>query len=124
MYHEGMNTRIKITNYESTPEVHSYLETRIADVAKLVHGGAPLYEVELSKVTGEQHGEIYCAEINLSHDGQVYRAVHVAENMNAAIDQVKDELMRQLRKEKTKHESAFRKGARMVKEWLRFGSEE
>jgi len=43
--------------------------------------------------------------------------------VNAAIDEVKDEIMRQLRREKTKTTSVVRRAGARLKEWLRFGGE-
>lgn len=116
-----MTIRIKTTGYELSENTRVYLEERLAAVAKLVHTGEPIWEVELSREGSGVHGDLWRAEVNLSHDGEVYRAVNTAETMHAAIDAVKDDLMHQLRKEKNKYESSLRKGARMVKEWLRFG---
>ncbi|MBP9669663.1 MAG: ribosome-associated translation inhibitor RaiA [Candidatus Pacebacteria bacterium] len=116
-----MSIRIKTTGYELPEATRTYLEERLAAVEKLVPGGEPLWEVELSREGSGSHGALWRAEVNLSHDGDVYRAENTAETMHAAIDAVKDDLMHQLRKEKTKYESSFRKGARTVKDWLRFG---
>ena len=59
--------------------------------------------------------------MNLQLAGDLYRAEAEAESMNAAIDEVKDELTRQLRKGKEKRTDLFRRSAAQVKEWLRFG---
>lgn len=118
-----MHIRIKTTGYELSDNTRAYLEERLAAVEKLVHGGEPIWEVELSREGSGAHGELWRAEVNLAHDGEVYRAANAAETMHAAIDAIKDDLMHQLRKEKTKYENSFKKGARMVKEWLRFGEQ-
>ncbi len=99
-----MDIRIKATDYELTEETRNYLETRLATLEKLL-GGAPnvRFEVELGRAAGRaRHGKnLWFAEIQIIVPGQEpVRATNNAEGINAAIDDAKEEVERQLRKNK------------------------
>ena len=124
----GMDVRIKATDYELTPEVSAYLDERIAAIEKLLASDAALArcEVEMGRAAGGQrHGDyLYFAEINLTYPGgETVHATNNAENVNTAIDDVKAEIIRQLRKQKTSHMQILRKGGAMLKSMMRFGRE-
>ena len=51
-------------------------------------------------------GEVFMAEANLKIGKEFFRATATHEDLHAAINEIKDELERQLRKYKTKHESS------------------
>lgn len=116
-----MNRNIKTTQYELTPEIATYLDERLAAIERLIQGKHSVCDVELEKVVEQVHGNIWRAEMNLEVEGHLYRGEATGESMNAAIDALKDEMMRHLRKEKTKEMSMIKRGGAMVKEWLRFG---
>ncbi len=116
-----MQTTIKTTHYEMTPEIQVYLDERVDAIARLVQGKQATGDIELSKTLEQVHGAVWRAEMNVLVEGVPYRAEAVAESMQAAIDMLKDEMLEQLKKGKDKHVSLLRKGGAKVKEWLRFG---
>ncbi|MDP3646182.1 MAG: HPF/RaiA family ribosome-associated protein [bacterium] len=123
-----MNTRIKATDYQITPEVSDYLNVRLLTLEKLLGGDADLArcEVELGRDAGNQrHGEhVWFAEITITApNGMHARATNRAASINAAIDDVKEEVERQLRREKQVHIRILRKGGAALKRLLRFGEE-
>ena len=72
-----------------------------------------------------RHGaNIFFAEMHVMCPGgaNVY-ARNNAENINAAIDDVKEEVERQLRREKKLHIRLYRKGGALAKRMLRFGQD-
>ena len=106
-----------------TPEVREYLEKRLSAIEKFLdesHGVA-LCDVELEHEHAQQHGKVFRAEINLNVHGEFFRVEDTAESMNAAIDAVQAEILRRLRKGKTKHMSMIRRGGAQIKEWMRWG---
>lgn len=123
-----MDVRIKATDYELTAEVRAYADERIKSIEKLLGSDADVsrVEVELGRAAGGQrHGSnLFFAEIDVSipGDGRVH-ATNNAASINAAIDDVKEEILRQLRKRKTVHQRVIRKGGAMLKNFLRFGQE-
>lgn len=122
-----MDIRIKATDYQLTPEVSAYLDERIASLAKFLgsDAGPTRCEVEVGRDAGRpRHGaNMWFAEIRVIQPGSepVY-ARNNAESVNAAIDDVKEEVERQLRREKQVHIRVLRKTGSAIKSWLRFGN--
>ncbi len=124
-----MDIRIKTTDYEITPEVSTYLGEKIASIEKMLGTDALMarIEVEIGRAAGNQrHGDnLWIAEILLHYPGgPQIRASNHADNVNTAIDDVKEEVLRQLRTEKQTHRRLLRKGGAAIKRWMRFGSED
>ncbi|OGG77018.1 hypothetical protein A3B35_01560 [Candidatus Kaiserbacteria bacterium RIFCSPLOWO2_01_FULL_54_24] len=121
-----MDTRIKTTDYQMTPETRTYLDQRVASLAKALTGFEDVarIEVEIGRDAGRpRHGaNIWFAEMQVIVPGQerVY-ARNNSESVNGAIDDVKEEVERQLRRERKIHIRLYRKGGALAKRLLRFG---
>ena len=118
-----MDIRTRTTDYELTTEVSKYLDERIASIEKLLGKQAELArcEVELGRDAGRpRHGKnIYFAEIQIHYPGQaLVRATNHSESVNGAIDDVKEEVERQLRREKKLHIRMWRKGGAALKGFM------
>lgn len=114
-------TTIKTPKIELTDDLASYLQERLDSCDKFVPDDvAVICEVELARTT-EHHkqGNIYYAEVNLEVDGTPYRATATAESLHEAIDEVKDDLQRELRRDKDKQHTLLRKGGLAVKNMMR-----
>jgi ribosomal subunit interface protein len=123
-----MDVRVKATGYQMTPDVSDYLDTRLATLEKLLGADAETTrcEVELGRDAGNmRHGEhVWFAEITLrSPGGASVRATNRAASINAAIDDVKEEAERQLRREKQAHIRIMRKSGAALKRLMRWGGE-
>jgi ribosomal subunit interface protein len=123
-----MDVRVKASDYEISPEVSAYLNERLAHIEKLLADDAELArcEVEIGRDAGRpRHGSnIWFAEIQISYPGgNLIRATNRSESINGAIDDVKEEVERQLRKEKRLHRRFLKKGGAALKRLLRWGSE-
>ncbi len=122
-----MNIRIKTTDYELTSETQSYLDDRVASLEKFLGDKANVArcEIELGRAAGGQrHGaNMWFAEIRILSPGSaaVY-ARNNASTVNAAIDDVKEEVERQLRRGKKLHIRVMRKTGSAIKNWMKFGS--
>lgn len=116
-----MKTTIKTTHCDLTPDISTYLDERIATIARLVDpiDDAATCAVELARETAHQHGRIWRAEMNLMVKGEVIRVEATEESLQAAIDEVKDEMTQRVRKIKGKRESLFRKGTAAIKNAFR-----
>jgi ribosomal subunit interface protein len=120
-----MELRTKSTNYEITPEVENYLSGRIDTLTKLLSEKADITrcEVELGRDAGRpRHGKnIWFAEIRVfvPGEGDVY-ARNNSESINGAIDDVKEEIERQLRKRKSSSTAFLRRSGAMLKRLTRF----
>lgn len=122
-----MNIRIKATDYELTGDARVYLDERLASLEKFLSGDTSLVrcEVELGRDAGRpRHGaNIWFAEIRILSPGSAPVYAHNnASTVNAAIDDVKEEIERQLRSEKKLHIRLMRKTGAAIKNWMRFGS--
>jgi ribosomal subunit interface protein len=118
-----MNLNIKATNLQVTPDIRAYLEKRLASLGRLVDFDSPntAIQVELGKETHHQHGEVYRAEIKMNRGVQQVYVSAEGQNIQEAIDKVKDELSREVKSFKEKHRSLVRRGASKVKSFLRLG---
>lgn len=121
-----MDVRIKATDFQMTPDAQAYLEQRIASLGKLLTSVENIarVEVELGRDAGRpRHGaNIWFAEIHVIIPGgeRIY-ARNNSESINGAIDDVKEEVERQLRRERKIHIRLYRKGGALAKRLLRFG---
>lgn len=79
-------------------------------------------DVEFEKIAPGNNGLIYRVEANIWRDGVMYRAENTAEVFENAIDKVRAELDRELERARTKKQSLWRKGARRMKDIMRFGN--
>lgn len=121
-----MEIRIKATNYEMNSETTDYLASRLSHIEKLLGGDAEFArcEVELGRDAGRpRHGEhIWFAEVQVIYPGgNRVRATNRSESINGAIDDVKAEVERQLKRERKFHIRLARKGGAWAKRLMRFG---
>ena len=112
-----------------TPEISSYLDERLRSLEKFLGSDADhaRCEVEIGRDAGRpRHGKnIWMAEINITYPGsETIRATNHAESVNAAIDDVKEEMERLLRSERKLHTRLMRQGGAFAKYLMRFGREE
>lgn len=117
-----INLNIKATNIQLTPSIREYVEEKISMLEKLVDASDTTVhaDVEVGKISmHHQHGDVFRAEINLSISGEMLRVESSQDNLYAAIDEVRDEMQRRLRKVKTKRESGVRRGGLEFKRMLK-----
>ncbi len=113
-------------DFELTGAVTKYLDIRVRALEKLLGADAVISrcEVELGRAAGKQrHGEhLYFAEFLIrAPRRKMVRAVNHESSINAAIDNAKDEVMRQLRKQKTVKITSEKRAGAQVKRTLRSG---
>jgi ribosomal subunit interface protein len=118
-----MNTNIKVTNIELTPAISAYLDDKLSHLERFIVEDAPdaaLAEVEIGKLTKHHRsGEVFQAEITLTLKGKTFRAVSVQEDLYAAIDIMKDEIISQLTAAHKRNLTLIKKGGRAIKDMLR-----
>jgi ribosomal subunit interface protein len=114
-------TNIKATNIELTNEIREYIDKRLATAERFMKEGmADKVYVEVGKTTNHhKQGDIYRAEFNVAFNGESFNAISEQEDLNAAIDDAHDELVRQIKDGKDYKTSVFRRGARSVKKMLK-----
>ena len=122
----GMDIRIKTADYQLAPEISSYLDDKLGSLEKMLGEEAhrTRLEVELGRDAGRpRHGaHIFFAEIHVIIPGttRIY-ARNNGPTLNVAIDDVKEEIERQLRREKKLHIRMYRKTGAALKSWMRLG---
>ncbi len=109
---------LKVVNCELTPALRSYAEDKLDSLSKFIDksDGSVLFEMEIGLETRHhRHGPIYRAEINLRLTGKELRAVAREEDLYAAIDKARDEMVAAVRSYRGRQQSLVRRRARISK---------
>lgn len=116
-----MKINLKTKNFGLTPSIKNYLEQKLNSLNKFLPSDESIAaDVELSKTTKHhQKGDVFRAEVNLTVPGRLIRAAAEQWDLRVAIDKAKDELQREIKSNKEKKISLYRKGARLFKKLLR-----
>lgn len=114
------NITTKGTNFEITPKMHALLEQKFQPLGKYIHEkGDARCAVELEKINDRQSGKIFRAEVNFYNGGKMFRAEATEEQMERAIDIVRNELKHELQHVVGKRKSLAERGRRMIKKMMR-----
>ena len=119
-----MDIRVKATKFKMTGATSDYLEARLRPLERHLGAAADLArcEVEISRAGGDkqQSDHMWLAEVHIIIPGQksIYAKNHAA-SVNASIDDVKEEVERQIRKVKKTGRTERKKVGAKVKRMLR-----
>ena len=111
-----MRTMIHAKNIELTPALNDWIETKLQTLAKLFKPKDQLAEVRVEvgrQSLHHQKGPVYYAEINLKIGSQLLRGVSEHVDLRTAIDFVRDEIERQVKKFKSKRRDVARVSKRV-----------
>ena len=99
-----MRINIKATKIDLTPELKAYAEEKINMLEKyLGDTKATICDLELMNTNPNQNkGKIFRCEANLAVPGDLLRVEKTAEDINKAIEKVKDHLTRSIKRYKEK----------------------
>ena len=116
-----MKINFKATNLQLTPEILDYCRDKFNHLDKFIPDDESVFmDVELGKTTQHhKHGEIFRAEVNLHTAGRHFRAEAVAEDLYLAIDEAKDELSMEVKRNRKKQGALIRRGGRLIKNLLK-----
>ena len=118
-----MKIIIKATNTKLSPSINQYIEEKIGGLDRFLksfESESIEARVDVGKTRqGQRQGEIFRAEVNLNIGGHFIRAEETEDSLMAAIDLVKDNLSREIRKYKNKKMTKFIRGARSWKKLWR-----
>lgn len=103
-----MSINLSSKNLELTPAIKSYVEEKVSAIHK-INDNIQTVDVEVEKNQHQRKGEVFFVRINVQIPHALLRAEETQEDLYAAIDVCRDEIMRQLRKNKSKYESKKRK---------------
>jgi len=119
-----MKINIKTTNIKLKPSIQEYIYEKIGSLDKFLVGkNKEIVEikVDIGKTTEHhQKGNIFRAGISFNLLGQQIRSEAEAWDLKIAINKVKDDLQRELKKYKKKQASKYKRGARKAKKLLQF----
>jgi ribosomal subunit interface protein len=116
-----MNITIKGTHYELTEKSRSLIEEKFERLHKFA-GDDPTALLECSieeSLQVERAGAKFKADANLSLNGKLFHAEAMGETLEAAVDEVRDELAREVRRAHGKARHFLRRGGAAVKSFLR-----
>lgn len=117
-YTIGMNISIKATNMVLTTAIEEYASKKFDTFKKFIDPADESVHmaVELGKTTNHhKHGDIFFAEINLHIKGKDLYARTERDDLYTAIDDVRQEVQRELKSVKTKRIDLIRRGGAKVK---------
>lgn len=114
---------LKAVNLEISPGLSSLVDQKLQTLGKLLPKDETdvSCEVEMEKLTEHQTGRIYRVEVNLIVAGTLHRAEACEEQIEKAVDVVRDELKRELQRASGKRQSLMKRGGKMIKDMMRFG---
>jgi putative sigma-54 modulation protein len=116
-----MKINTKATNITITPAISDYIEKKVATFEKFLQNvEGVLINVEVGKTTKHhKSGEVFRAEIHLLSGGDDYYAVAETDDLYASIDEVKDEIIRELTSKRKKALRLWRKSGAAIKDMIR-----
>lgn len=117
-----MKTDIKVTGFDLTPAISDYVAEKMVQIDKFIDPSdeSAMAQVEIGKTTAHhKQGDVFRAEINIRLSGRTVRAVEELDDLYAALDKVKDDLVRQITSGSAKKQTLLRRGARKFKDFIR-----
>lgn len=115
-----MKKNIKATNILLTDAISDYVDKRLQAIEKFVKEGEMIAFVEVGKTTNHhKQGEYFKAEFNIEITGTKYYSVSETEDLYSAIDEAKEEIVRQITKTKKRKQDLYKRGAMSVKKMLK-----
>lgn len=119
-----MDVRIKTTDVKMTPELSAFLDERVKVIERLVGDDeAARCEVEIGRDAGRPRhsAHLWFAEFYIVRSGmEPIRAANRGETLNEAINDAKEEAVKQLQKGKRKYLHLLRRQGARLKEFFRF----
>lgn len=107
----------KFNGIERAEELSKLVTHKFESLGKFIKEGVPaLCEVEFEKVAEHKKGKLYRVEVNLTINGTLHRAEATEETFEVAIDEVKNELDKEIRRSKDKRDSLIKRAGRNLKE--------
>jgi len=116
-----MKINIKATGISLAPSISEYIEKKINMLERFFReAGEILINVEVGKISKHhKSGDIFRAEIHINTKGEEYYAAAEKDDLYAAIDEVKDEIIHELTSRRKKALRLFRKGGTKIKNLLK-----
>jgi ribosomal subunit interface protein len=117
-----MKTIIQVTRMENTEAIESYVKRKLASVERLLDKNDSSAKAAVEVGLDTKHhkkGDVFFAEIDLHTRQKNYHCVGHADDLYAAIDQVKDEISQEVKSFRQKKRDVAKRSARAVKGTIR-----
>ena len=120
-----MKINILAKNLELTEDIKNYVSKKVENLEKILSkivkkGGEVMANFEVGKTTNHhQRGDVFRAECLIKIDGKEFYVSAEKDDLYAAIDEVKENIFRELSKSKDKAQTVFHRSARRVKEIIK-----
>ncbi len=117
-----MKISYKTKDMEMTPAIQEYADKRLSALDRFVaqDDESVLCVVELGKTTKHhKSGDVFRAEVSLHIAGKDLYAVSERDDLYVAIDEVRDEIVRQVTSHRDKTTTLMRRGAAQIKNMVR-----
>jgi len=114
--------QFKATNTEMIGELQDIMEMKLHSLDKYIGDETDVKcQVEFEKVNTQHTGRIYRVEANFFMAGKMYRADSTKTTFEEAIDEVRNELDKELRRTRKRKVTLLKKGGRAIKKMMRMG---
>lgn len=111
---------IKATNMDLTPAITEYINIRLSRIEKFAKGQDITGAVEVGKTTNHhKQGDVFRAEFAMDINGKHFFAERETEDLYTAIEEAKEELIRQITNTKDRHQTLYKRGAMSVKKMIK-----
>lgn len=115
-----MKINIKATNIELTPAINDYVNKKLMGLEKFTKDKELIIYAEVGKTTNHhKSGDIYKAEFNIEISGVKFYTVSEKEDLYKAIDDAKEEMVYQIKNNKKRKQTLFKRGSMSVKKMLK-----
>jgi len=106
----------KFNHLEEASSLTDLVEHKLSSIEKYLHGEElVICDVEFNKVAEQQNGEIHRVEVNLMVEGTLYRAEATEESFEKAIDEVRAEIDKEMRRAKNKQITKDKQAGRKLR---------
>lgn len=113
------NTTFKHTNTTPDEKLQDLIIDKFSSLDKFIQNETDVrLEVELEKMPTGHTGPVYRMETNFWLAGKLYRSENNQDSFEKAIDHVRNEIEKEVRRDHKKQNSLFRRGRRKIKEML------
>ena len=120
-----MQINLQGKGIELTEAIKDYVLKRVTNLEKLLsgieeRGGEVRVNFEVSQSTKHhKSGEIFHTDCLIKIDGKEFYASFDADDLYSAIDEIKENLFREISKNKDRQQTLFKRGATSVKKMLK-----
>ena len=120
-----MKINFQAKNIEITEAIHDYVEKKVTNLGKLLadieeRDGEVIVLFGISKTTHHHKGgEVFHADCSINIKGKKFYSSVNKQDLYEAIDEVKEDLFREITKNKDRKQTLFKRGAISVKKMMK-----